>query len=82
MGILDNILQRGCAIYPEARGIHSLWTAPYITIVIGKNKSAIALVILKPRKMLKNCQNYTLVFQHFSFGPPLETMKKKLLQYF
>ena len=28
-------------------------------------------------KMLKNCHNYTLVFQHFSFGPPLETMKKK-----
>ena len=21
-------------------------------------------------KMLENCQNYTLVFQHFSFGPP------------
>ena len=30
-------------------------------------------------KMLKNCQNYTLVFQHFSFGPPLETMKKKVV---
>ena len=29
-------------------------------------------------KRLKNCQNYSLVFQHFSFGPPLETMKKKL----
>ena len=28
-------------------------------------------------KMLKNCHNYILVFQHFSFGPPLETMKKK-----
>ena len=30
-------------------------------------------------KMLKNSHNYTLVFQHFSFGPPLETMKKKVV---
>ena len=29
-------------------------------------------------KMLKNCHNYTLVFQHFSFGLPLETMKKNV----
>ena len=29
--------------------------------------------------MLKNCHNYTLVFQHFSFGPPLETMKESCL---
>ena len=30
-------------------------------------------------KMLKNCQNYTLVFQHFSFGPPLGNYEKKVV---
>jgi hypothetical protein len=29
--------------------------------------------------MLKNCQNYTLVFQHFSFGPPLDIFIRDLL---
>ena len=32
-------------------------------------------------KMLKNCQNYTLVFEFFSFGPPLETKKKSCLNW-
>ena len=30
-------------------------------------------------KMLKNCQNSTLVFQHFSFGPPWKLWKKSCL---
>ena len=29
-------------------------------------------------KLESKSHNYTLVFQNFSFGPPLETMKKKL----
>jgi hypothetical protein len=29
-------------------------------------------------KMLKNCQNYTLVFEFFSFCPPLKLCKKEL----
>ena len=37
------------------------------------------LIILPKGKMLKNCHNYTLVFQHFLFGPPLETMEKSCL---
>jgi hypothetical protein len=31
-------------------------------------------------KMLKNCQNYTFFFEFFSFGPPLDTMKKSCLK--
>ena len=38
------------------------------------SKNQKGLIILPTGKMLKNCHNYTLVFQHFS----LETMKKKL----
>ena len=30
-------------------------------------------------KMLKNCHNYTLVLQHFSFGPPWKLWKKSCL---
>ena len=29
--------------------------------------------------MLKNCHNYTLVIQHFSFGPPLGNYEKKVV---